>query len=625
MVRGFVAVLVLILTPAAVLALCGDVAGDAAAVAQTRADIESACPCADASRHGAYVHCVVTNAEAAILAGRLPRQCKGAVIRCAARSTCGKHGFVTCCRTSAAGTTRCKVKRDATLCVAPAGGEACVGAFTSCCDACGPSGCATTSTTSSSTTTTSTAATPSTTSTTSSTTTIPPCPSQAQYSFTSLDYPDSSNTEALGISNAGEVVGGAAVNGTGIGYSFTGGTFTPITVPGFTQTEALGVNDTGDVVGEASNGCSCFVRAFVYSGGSIETFNAPEADNTSASDINNLGQITGRTSLMNGTPVSGFVKTGDSFSTVAFPTAEYTRAWGMNDAGVVVGDYIVSGVGHGYVFDGQTYASLDIFGAVAITVTGINGSGQVVGYYADGTTTHGFVRDSCGISVLDVPGAHQTSPFDINDAGVIVGYYGDGSTKSFGFVASPDGGGATTTTLATTTSTATTSTATSTTTTCATCISDVFIPTTAVETITVPFIAPEVHTVAGYSGLVEVNVAGMGQGAGGSRFNDAFYFLDPTDVHPPGSALVMSFAPTFCSGGCCHPPGDQEANQLLVFAEGVGDVTPPYTPLFDAGHTYRFVVDLGTFSGQLTLANNDCGLGDNTGQYDVTLNGVQRR
>lgn len=48
-------------------------------------------------------------------------------------------------------------------------------------------------------------------------------------------------------------------------------------------------------------------------------------------------------------------------------------------------------------------------------------------------------------------------------------------------------------------------------------------------------------------------------------------------------------------------------------------------PPFDAGHTYHFVMDLGAFSGQLTLANNDCGLDDNSGAYAVQLYEVTRR
>src|SRR5262249_31646793 len=64
--------------------------------------------------------------------------CRGAVERCAAKSTCGKPGFVTCCRTSALGKTRCSVKKDAAHCTASHGT---VGTCTSCCDACSaPSG-----------------------------------------------------------------------------------------------------------------------------------------------------------------------------------------------------------------------------------------------------------------------------------------------------------------------------------------------------------------------------------------------------------------------------------------------------------------------------------------------------
>src|SRR5262249_2146370 len=61
--------------------------------------------------------------------------CRGAVKRCAAKSTCGRPGSVTCIRTDTGGRTKCQVKRDPGLCIAPSGGTACVGAGTSCCDA----------------------------------------------------------------------------------------------------------------------------------------------------------------------------------------------------------------------------------------------------------------------------------------------------------------------------------------------------------------------------------------------------------------------------------------------------------------------------------------------------------
>ncbi len=120
---------------------------DAAAVAATRELADAQCPCALATRHGRYVKCVAGVAKAAVKAAMLPRHCTGAVMRCAANSTCGKSGFVTCCRTSASGVSKCSIKRDAGRCLAPKGGAACVGVVPSCCDTCAAGSCPITATT----------------------------------------------------------------------------------------------------------------------------------------------------------------------------------------------------------------------------------------------------------------------------------------------------------------------------------------------------------------------------------------------------------------------------------------------------------------------------------------------
>ena len=119
---------------------CGSMPGDADAVAATRAAAAAACDCAGARNHGSYVSCVSHVARDAVQDGSLRAECKGEVVRCAARSTCGRDGFVTCCRTDAAGTTRCSTKRNADHCRPPKGGTACVGAASSCCDACSAGG-----------------------------------------------------------------------------------------------------------------------------------------------------------------------------------------------------------------------------------------------------------------------------------------------------------------------------------------------------------------------------------------------------------------------------------------------------------------------------------------------------
>jgi hypothetical protein len=123
-------------------AACGDAPGDAAAVAAARAQVEADCPCGGFPNHGQYVRCAAGVAKARADADLLPKSCKGAVVKCAAKSTCGKPGFVTCCRTSASGVTKCSTKKDASKCTAPKNGSACVSSFSSCCDACTETGCA---------------------------------------------------------------------------------------------------------------------------------------------------------------------------------------------------------------------------------------------------------------------------------------------------------------------------------------------------------------------------------------------------------------------------------------------------------------------------------------------------
>jgi len=98
---------------------------DKSDIANARAAVAANCDCIGAASRGAYVRCAVEQADATL---QNPT-CRGAVERCAARSTCGKPGFVTCCQTTSAGLPKCKVTRDAEHCTQRAG-------CTSCCDAC---------------------------------------------------------------------------------------------------------------------------------------------------------------------------------------------------------------------------------------------------------------------------------------------------------------------------------------------------------------------------------------------------------------------------------------------------------------------------------------------------------
>jgi len=123
--------------------------------------IANQCPCDGAVSHRSHVQCVSRVARDLVRSKALPSACKGAVVRCASRSTCGKPEAAACRRTVAGGGHRCRIRPSSARCEV-AGGTAESG---SCCRACPTTSTSSTSSTSSTTT--------STTATT--TTTLLPC------------------------------------------------------------------------------------------------------------------------------------------------------------------------------------------------------------------------------------------------------------------------------------------------------------------------------------------------------------------------------------------------------------------------------------------------------------------
>lgn len=120
-----------------------DSAQDLAQVAATRALIATQCSCTGALTHGRYVRCAAQTANAEMVAGRLDRTCRKRVIKCAARSTCGRPaGYFPCCKTNRLGQTKCKVRLPE-QCRSGPGGSHCISMHKeSCCDACIGTSCA---------------------------------------------------------------------------------------------------------------------------------------------------------------------------------------------------------------------------------------------------------------------------------------------------------------------------------------------------------------------------------------------------------------------------------------------------------------------------------------------------
>jgi hypothetical protein len=112
-------------------------------VAMVRRLVADTCACETAVTHGKYVRCAAQVANAELVAGRLERLCRKVVVKCAARSTCGRPaGYHPCCKTNRYGKTKCKVRLPE-QCRSGPGGSHCV-SFTkqSCCDGCIGTSCA---------------------------------------------------------------------------------------------------------------------------------------------------------------------------------------------------------------------------------------------------------------------------------------------------------------------------------------------------------------------------------------------------------------------------------------------------------------------------------------------------
>src|SRR5262249_19952817 len=105
-------------------------------------------------------------------------------------------------------------------------------------------------------------------------------------------------------------------------------TFTQIDVPGASFTQANDVNDARQIVGIYYSGD---LHSFFYSDGTLTMLDVPGATSTFASGINNMGQIVGTYDDSTGT--HGFLYSGGSFTQLDVPGATVTRANGINDVG----------------------------------------------------------------------------------------------------------------------------------------------------------------------------------------------------------------------------------------------------------------------------------------------------
>lgn len=241
----------------------------------------------------------------------------------------------------------------------------------------------------------------------------------AYYTFSSIDVPGAVSTLAYDLNDSGAVTGYYQDETAVHGFVFNGGTFSVVDYPGALYiTEAMGINNAGQVVG-----------SYQPVGGGSAGFGEPSLPGP-ARDINNLGQVVGTNSG------AGYVYTpGGQTAAITVPGSLSTWSLGINDSGAIVGGYNASSGEHGYLEVGGVYTTLDVPGAVLTQPFGIDDAGTIAGTYVDAAGFHhGFLDDAGTIRTLDYPGSRETEIFGIN-IGDIVGLWRDTTGGYHGFFA----------------------------------------------------------------------------------------------------------------------------------------------------------------------------------------------
>jgi probable HAF family extracellular repeat protein len=196
-------------------------------------------------------------------------------------------------------------------------------------------------------------------------------------------------------------------------------------LPGATFTEAIGVNNAGDVVGFYNDKEEIYSQGFLYSGGIVTSINDPRGmkGGTVPFAINAAGQVVGYY-YTDAIQTYSFLYVNGSFSDIQLPaTVVASTALGINNLGQIVGMYNDGKTWHGYFFDSVTLAfqSIDAPNASYTWGSGINDSGEMTLFSIDRSRNvqQAWLYDGEHITNIDVPGYDSTVSEGINNQGVV--------------------------------------------------------------------------------------------------------------------------------------------------------------------------------------------------------------
>jgi probable HAF family extracellular repeat protein len=274
------------------------------------------------------------------------------------------------------------------------------------------------------------------------------------FTFTTLDVPGYTDTQAFGINNLGQIVGGTGAYPNTVGFLLSAGSFSTFSVPGAYLTQANGINDSGQIVGYDKSPANSYSLGFLLSGGGYTTLDVPGDFLSGSNGINDSGVVVGDSLTdyyfgYTGT-YHGYSYSGGTYTQIDDPSVgprdppvigtTATNAEGINNEGEIVGAYsgTPSNPGYGFLLDDGVFTTIAVPGAMTTQANGINDSGQIVGTYYDSSgVAHGFLYSNGVFMTIDIAGAQDTYLQGINNSDQIVGFYLDGSGNYDGFEGNP--------------------------------------------------------------------------------------------------------------------------------------------------------------------------------------------
>jgi hypothetical protein len=256
------------------------------------------------------------------------------------------------------------------------------------------------------------------------------------HTFTSIDFPGATSTQAWGITLSGDIVGFyVSADKATHGFLLSRGQYSSIDFPGAAFTELNGISPRGDLIGDyaATLTGSGPHHGFVLSKDGVYTsIDYPAAASTFAWGMNSHGDILGSYTFADSVN-HNFVMSANQFSLIGqfttlddVPGAIRTGVLGIN-GGDIVGSYMgADTVGHGFLLSDGQFTTIDAPGSATLTiVTGIDSRGEMVGRYTVGGVTHAYLLSGGEFNTFDYPGATFTGATAISPTGDIVGRYRD--------------------------------------------------------------------------------------------------------------------------------------------------------------------------------------------------------